>query len=146
MANEKAQSFENHVRVVPAYHMFVFGVFLVNLGWRLVQLKYGITFASVMNVLMGAAFVLVFFYARTFVLTVQDRVIRLEMRLRLERMLPPELRSRVSEFTVPQLVSLRFAGDDELPVLARQVLDEKLSDRKTIKRRIKNWQADFLRA
>jgi hypothetical protein len=77
---------------------------------------------------------------------VQDRVIRLEMRLRLERLLPPELRSRVSEFTVPQLVSLRFAGDDELPVLARQVLEEKLSDRKTIKRRIKNWQADFLRA
>jgi hypothetical protein len=99
-----------------------------------------------MNVLLGIAFVLIFFYARTFVLTVQDRVIRLEMRLRMERLLPPELRSRVSEFTVPQLISLRFAGDDELPVLARQVLDEKLSDRKTIKRRIKNWQADFLRA
>jgi hypothetical protein len=146
MANEKAQSFENHTRVVPAYHMFVFGVFLVNFVGRLVQLRYGITYASVMNVLMGAAFVLLFFYARTFVLTVQDRIIRLEMRLRMERMLPPELRSRVSEFTVPQLVSLRFAGDDELPVLARQVLDEKLSDRKTIKRRIKNWQADFLRA
>jgi hypothetical protein len=146
MANEKAQSFENHVRVVPAYHMFVLGVFLVNFVGRLVQLRSGITYDSVMNVLMGAAFVLLFFYARTFVLTVQDRVIRLEMRLRLERMLPPELRSRVCEFTVPQLVSLRFAGDDELPILARQVLDEKLSDRKTIKRRIKNWQADFLRA
>jgi hypothetical protein len=146
MANEKAQSFANHVRVVPPYHMFVFGVFLVNFVGRLVQLRYGITYASVMNVLMGAAFVLVFFYVRTFVLTVQDRVIRLEMRLRLERMLPPDLRSRVSEFTVPQLVSLRFAGDDELAGLARQVLDEKLSDRKTIKRRIKNWQADFLRA
>ena len=146
MANQKTQSFENHTRVVPPYHMYVFGVFLVNLGWRLVQLRYGITFASVMNVLLGVAFVLIFFYARIFVLTVQDRVIRLEMRLRMERLLPPELRSRVSEFTVPQLISLRFAGDDELPVLARQVLEEKLSDRKTIKRRIKNWQADFLRA
>jgi len=146
MANQKAQNFENHTRVVPPYHMYVFGVFLVNLGWRLVQLRYGITFASVMNVLLGVAFVLIFFYARIFVLTVQDRVIRLEMRLRMERLLPPELRSRVSEFTVPQLISLRFAGDDELPVLARQVLEEKLSDRKTIKRRIKNWQADFLRA
>jgi hypothetical protein len=146
MANQKAQSFGNHTRVVPPYHMFVFGVFLVNFVGRLVQLRYGITYASVMNVLMGAAFILLFFYARTFVLTVQDRVIRLEMRLRLERLLPPELRSRVSEFTVAQLISLRFAGDDELPVLARQVLEEKLSDRKTIKRRIKNWQADFLRA
>jgi hypothetical protein len=146
MAQEKSQSFENHNRVVPAYHMFVFGVFLVNFGWRLVQLKYGITFASIMNVLLAAAFVVLFFYARTFSLTVQDRVIRLEMRLRLERVLPPDLRSRIPEFTVPQLVSLRFAADDELPALARQVLDEKLSDRKTIKKRIKNWQPDFLRA
>jgi uncharacterized protein DUF6526 len=146
VAHQKAQTFENHVRVVPAYHMYVFGVFVINFVWRLVQLKDGITFASIMNVLLGAAFVLLFFYARIFPLTVQDRVIRLEMRLRLERLLPPELRSRIAEFTVPQLVSLRFASDEELPVLARQVLDEKLSDRKTIKRRIKSWQADFLRA
>ena len=146
MAHGKIQTFENHVRVVPAYHMYVFGVFLVNFVWRLVQLKDGITFASIMNVLLAAAFVLVFFYARTFPLTVQDRVIRLEMRLRLERLLPPDLRSRIPEFTVPQLVSLRFASDDELPALARQVLDEKLKDRKTIKRRIKSWQADLLRA
>jgi hypothetical protein len=146
VAQEKAQSFENHNRVVPAYHMYVFGVFLINFVWRLVQLKDGISFASIMNVLMGAAFVLLFFYARTFPLTVQDRVIRLEMRMRLERLLAPDLRSRIAEFTLPQLISLRFAGDDELPALARQVLDEKLNDRKTIKRRIKNWQADFLRA
>ena len=146
MAQGKIQTFENHVRVVPAYHMYVFGVFLVNFVWRLVQLKDGITFASIMNVLLAAAFVLVFFYARTFPLTVQDRVIRLEMRLRLERLLPADLRSRIPEFTVPQLVSLRFASDDELPALARQVLDEKLKDRKTIKRRIKSWQADLLRA
>jgi hypothetical protein len=146
VAQQKSQTFENHVRVVPAYHMYVFGVFLVNFVWRLVQLKDGVTFASIMNVLLGAAFVLLFFYARTFPLTVQDRVIRLEMRLRLERLLPPDLRSRIPEFTVPQLVSMRFACDEELPALARQVLDEKLKDRKTIKRRIKTWQADFLRA
>ncbi len=73
-------------------------------------------------------------------------MIRIEMRLRLERALSPDLRSRIAEFTVPQLVSLRFASDQELPLLAQQVLDEKLNDRKTIKRRIKDWQADFLRA
>lgn len=146
MAQEKAQTFENHTRVVPAYHMYVFGVFFINFVWRLVQLKDGITFASIMNVLMGAAFVLGFLYARIFALTVQDRVIRLEMRMRLERLLAPDLRPRIAEFTVPQLVSLRFASDGELPALARQVLDEKLNDRKTIKRRIKSWQADYLRA
>ena len=143
---QQAQNFDNHVRVVPAYHMYVFGVFLINFVWRLIELKNGITFGSIMNVLMGAAFILIFFYARIFALTVQDRVIRLEMRLRMERLLPPELRSRIGEFTIPQLVSLRFAGDDELPLLARQVLDEKLNDRKSIKRRVKNWQPDFLRA
>jgi len=110
VAEQKIQKFENHVRVVPAYHMFVFGVFLINFVWRLVQLKDGITFGSIMNVLMGAAFLVIFFYARIFALTVQDRVIRLEMRLRMERLLPPDLRARISEFTVPQLVALRFAG------------------------------------
>lgn len=146
MAQEKVQNFGNHTRVVPPYHMFVIPVFMINFVWRLVQLKDGISFASIMNVLLATAFVILVFYARVFSLTVQDRVIRIEMRLRLERALSPDLRSRIAEFTVPQLVSLRFASDQELPLLAQQVLDEKLNDRKTIKRRIKDWQADFLRA
>lgn len=146
MAQEKVQNFENHNRLVPPYHMFVIPIFMINFIWRLVQLKDGITFASIMNVLLAIAFVILVLYARLFTLTVQDRVIRLEMRLRLERLLPPELRARIPEFTVAQLISLRFAGDEELATLARQVLEEKLNDRKTIKKRIKNWQADFLRA
>lgn len=146
MAQEKTQNFGNHVRFVPAYHLFVFGVFLINFVWRLMQLRFGITFASIMNVLLAAAFLVLFFYARMFAVTVQDRVIRLEMRLRMERLLPPELRTRIPELTLAQLISLRFAGDEELAGLTRQVLEEKLNDRKTIKRRIKSWQADFLRA
>lgn len=146
MAQEKTQNFENHSKTVPLYHMFVIPVFMINFVWRLVQLRYGISFFSIMDVLLAAAFVILVFYARVFSLTVQDRVIRLEMRLRLERLLSADLRPRIPEFTVPQLVSLRFASDQELPVLARQVLDEKLTDRKTIKKRIKDWQADFLRA
>ena len=146
MAQEKVQNFENHTRIVPPYHMFVIPIFMINFIWRLVQLKDGITFGSIMNLLLAIAFVILVLYARLFTLTVQDRVIRLEMRLRMERLLPPDLRSRIPEFTIPQLISLRFAGDEELAVLARQVLDEKLNDRKTIKRRIKKWQADFLRA
>jgi hypothetical protein len=146
VAQEKVQNFENHNRLVPPYHMFVIPIFMINFIWRLVQLKDGITFASIMNVLLASAFVILVLYARLFTLTVQDRVIRLEMRMRLERLLPPDLRSRIPEFTVAQLISLRFAGDEELAALARQVLDEKLNDRKSIKRRIKNWQADLLRA
>ena len=96
--------------------------------------------------LLAIALVLLFFYARVFALTVQDRVIRLEMRLRLTQLLPADLQSRVNDFTVAQLVGLRFASDQELPDLARKVLEEKLTDRKVIKQLVRHWQPDLLRA
>jgi hypothetical protein len=79
-------------------------------------------------------------------LSVQDRLIRLEEQLRYERVLPEELRWRADELTASQFVSLRFASDDELPLLMRKVLDEKLTERKAIKQLIKNWKPDNLRA
>ena len=75
----------------------------------------------------------------------QDRVIRLEMRLRLLQLVPA-LARRLDEFTINQLCSLRFASDGELPALAEKVLAEKLDDRKAIKRMIRDWQPDLLRA
>jgi hypothetical protein len=68
------------------------------------------------------------------------------MRMRLAEILPVDLRPRISEFTPGQLVSLRFAGNAELPALARKVLDDKMNDRKAIKQLIKDWQGDYLRA
>jgi hypothetical protein len=147
MANQKPQNLQNHVRLVPLFHMFVLPVFLLNIGWTIYHLvKAGISFESVLGVLMALALFVFSFFARVFALTVQDRVIRLEMRLRLAEILPVDLRPRIPEFTVAQLVSLRFASDAELPALARKVLDEKLSDRKAIKQLVKNWQGDYLRA
>lgn len=146
MAQEKVQNFKNHARLVPMFHFFIFPVLAINLIWSLVQLRNGIGFASVLSVLVAAALAALALLARLFALTVQDRVIRLEMRLRMARLLPADLQPRIGEFSVGQLVSLRFAGDDELPALARQVLQEKIEDRKTIKRHIKDWQGDFLRA
>jgi hypothetical protein len=145
MANEKPQTFENHSRKIP---VFVIGnlVLMVNLVGRLVDLRHGISFGSVMDVLVGAALIALLVMARNSTLAVQNRLIRLEMRLRLAGVLPADLRPRISEFTLDQLISLRFACDSELPGLARKVLDEKLNDRKTIKRLVKDWQADFLRA
>jgi hypothetical protein len=145
MANQKPQTFENHTRHVPVFAIGML-VLLVNLGGRLYDLRHGISFGPVMDVLVGAVLIALFIMARTSVVTVQDRVIRLEMRLRLAGLLPADLRPRIPEFTVDQLISLRFASDSELPGLARKVLDEKLNDRKTIKRLVKDWQADFLRA
>jgi hypothetical protein len=147
MANEKPQSLQNHTRLVPPFHMFVLPVLLVNVGWTIYHLvKAGISFESVFGILLAVALLLFALFSRLFALTVQDRVIRLEMRMRLAEVLPVDLRPRIPEFTVGQLVSLRFASDAELPALARKVLDEKMSDRKAIKQLIKDWQGDYLRA
>jgi|SRR5712692_2418485 len=140
------QSFENHSRMITGYHRLVLPIFTLNLIWSLYRLGRSFSVESVMNVLVAVALILLFYYARIFALTVQDRVIRLEMRLRLAQLLPPDLRPRIGEFAVGQLVALRFAGDNELPELTRRVLDEKLTDRKAIKKMIQHWQPDFLRA
>ena len=80
------------------------------------------------------------------VLKVQDRLIRMEERIRFERLLPAEMHARIGEFTIDQLVALRFASNAELPELARKVLDEKVQGRKEIKRMIKTWRPDYTRA
>src|ERR1700674_4930318 len=147
MAIEKPQNLQNHTRLVPPFHMFVLPVLLVNVGWMSYRLvKSGISFESVFGILLALALLMFALFARTFALTVQDRVIRLEMRLRLAEVLPVDLRPRIPEFTVGQLVSLRFSSDAELPSLARRVLDEKLDNRKAIKQLVKDWQGDYLRA
>lgn len=140
------QNFENHAKFVPAFHVVVLGIFTINLGWSLYRVAHAFSAESVLSLLLAVAFILLAFYSRTFALTVQDRVIRLEMRLRMLQILPVELRPRISEFSVNQLVALRFASDAELPALAKKVLDEKLNDRKAIKKMIREWQPDFLRA
>lgn len=143
---EKTQNLQNHVRIVPPYHMFVFPVLFVNIGWAIYAVvKFPISFATVFGVFLSVALLLLALYARLFALTVQDRVIRLEMRMRLAEILPPDLRLRIPEFTVAQLVSMRFACDAELPALARKVLDDKMSDRKAIKQLVKDWQGDYVR-
>lgn len=141
------QNFKNHVRFVPPFHFFVLPVLLINFIWSLFQLKsLGFTFAGIFGVILALALLLLALHARFFALSVQDRVIRLEERLRYERLLPEELRWRADELTVDQCVALRFAGDEELPSLMRKALDEKLTKRKAIKQLIKNWRPDHLRA
>jgi Family of unknown function (DUF6526) len=147
MADQKLQNFQNHVRLVPLFHQFALPVLLLNLIWTIYHLvKAGVSFETVDGILLALALMVIALYGRVFALTVQDRVIRLEMRLRLAELLPPDLRPRIPEFTIAQLVSLRFASDAELPALARKALDEKLSDRKTIKQLVRDWQGDYLRA
>jgi hypothetical protein len=143
----KEQNFSNHSRVVPAFHLVALPILLLNFAdqiYRLVHL--GFSFDTVVSLLLSIALILIALYARMFALTVQDRVIRLEMRLRLEGVLPPDLKPSILKFSVDQLVALRFASDAELPGLCRRVLDEKLTTRKSIKQLVKTWKADYLRA
>jgi hypothetical protein len=97
------------------------------------------------SILVSVALLLLALLARLFALGVQDRVIRLEERMRYERLLPHDLSPRINEFTINQLASLRFASDAELPALARKVLDGKMNERKVIKQMVQNWRADYQR-
>jgi Family of unknown function (DUF6526) len=138
------QNIKNHLRFVPPFHFFVLPVLGINLIWSLFRLK--LTFEGIFGVILALALMLLALHARLFALKVQDRLIRVEERLRYERMLPEELRWRADELTIDQFVALRFASDGELPALMRKVLDDKLTERKAIKQLIKNWRPDYLRA
>jgi hypothetical protein len=140
------QNFANHTKFFPPFHFFLLPVLLINLGVQLHWMKvFWFSYTGIFGVLMALALIVGCLTARIFALSVQDRVIRLEERLRYQRLLPADLQPRIEEFTVPQLVSLRFASDAELPALARKVLDEKIQQRKTIKQLVKNWKPDYLR-
>ena len=144
MANQ-GQNFANHVRFVPPYHYVAFPILLANLVWRVIVLFDGITIDASLNVLVAVALIIVALFARVFALGAQDRVIRLEMRLRLRDLLPEDLQGRINDFTPTQMVGLRFASDAELPELARKVLDENISKATPIKQMISDWQGDYFR-
>ena len=140
------QKFENHARFFPLFHFVVAPILMLNIVWSIVRVVRHVSFETIVSLLVAVALFLLALTARLMALTVQDRLIRLEMRLRMEQQLPLSLRARISEFTVDQLISLRFASDSELPLLAQKVLDEKLTRRKEIKKMVRDWQADLLRA
>jgi hypothetical protein len=144
VSNQK-QTYANHTRWVPAFHFFAFPVLVLNLGWAIYRLFGGVSFEAVLNVLVAVALVITLFVARLFAVRAQDRVIRLEMRLRMRELLPPDLQGRINEFTPPQMVGLRFAGDAELPALARKVLDDNITDPTPIKKLVTDWQGDYYR-
>ena len=141
------QSFAHHARYRPPFHFFALPVLLIYLVNSVVTVfRTGLSWHNILQVLVAAALALGFLSLRLQILTVQDRLIRLEERLRFERLLPADLKGRIGEFTRDQLVALRFCCDAELPGLARKVLEEKIQQRKPIKQLVKTWRADYLRA
>lgn len=141
------QNLGNHTKYVPVFHFFAIPVFVTNLVWSLVRLRVlGLSFAGIFGVILAAALVILVFEARLFAMAVQDRVIRVEERLRYAQVLPADLQARAGELTADQIVALRFACDAELPGLVRKVLDEKVTTRKAVKQLIKTWRPDYQRA
>ncbi len=144
--DQPVQNFQNHAKTVPAFHMVTSLLLLVNFLWAAYRLVTDPSADRAVTVLLAVALFLMFWFIRSFPLAVQDRVIRLEMRLRLAQLLPADLKPRINDLTVGQLCSLRFASDAELPELTRKVLDGNIRDRKVIKQMIKTWEPDWLRA
>ena len=142
---DQEQNFANHARFVPPYHYVAFPILLANLIWRVLGLFDGITVDASLNLLVAVALIIVALFARLFALGAQDRVIRLEMRLRLRELLPEDLQGRINDFTPTQMVGLRFASDAELPDLARKVMDENITKATPIKEMVTNWQPDHFR-
>jgi hypothetical protein len=144
MSKQVPQTRENHVMLDPPFHFFLMpaGVFL--LIWAIVNVVRHPSSGSELLAGLAFLFVVLALKARAYALKVQDRVIRLEERLRLASLLDTANCGRIAELTEAQLIALRFASDAEAPVLAARALNENL-DRKGIKAAIQQWRADYFR-
>ena len=144
MANVTTQSFANHTRLDPAFHFFLLPLGIVAIVLSVIHIIHRPSIASTLLVVLAVGFFMIAGKSRGYSLKVQDRVIRLEERLRLAMLLPEAARSRIGELTESQLIALRFASDAELPGLAMRALNEGLT-KKQIKSAIQSWRGDYFR-
>ena len=151
MAEKKPQTLANHARLDPPFHFFVLPVFVLGLVLTLIHFfahlsesDFHENFHAFLLIVLALALLTLAFKTRLYSLKVQDRVIRLEERLRLMQLLNEPLRSRIPELAEDQLCGLRFASDAEVAKLAERALNEKLS-RKEIKKAIQSWRPDYWR-
>lgn len=144
MAATAAQSYENHARLDPPFHFFLAPLLIVAVILSIICLVRHPGLDSTLWLLLAIGLFLTAEKARSYALKAQDRVIRLEERMRLSMLLHEAARPRIAELTEPQLIALRFASDAELPALAMRALDEGLT-KKQIKASIQSWRADTFR-
>ena len=138
---DKVQSYANHGRFHPPFHFFLAPISIINVIVAIVYLVRRPGFITAWILVMAIMLFVLLVLVRNNPMKVQDRVIRLEERLRLAALLPEPLRARINELSVDQLVGLRFASDGELPALVERTLRENLN-RKQIKQAIVSWRAD----
>jgi hypothetical protein len=143
---DSGQSFKSHTRWFPPFHFFVLPLLLVNVLNAGRHLWMDTRLSTAWGLVFAVALFMLAALGRQMVVTVQDRVIRLEERLRLRQVLPTELQPQINALTRQQLVGLRFADDAEVAELVRDIASGKITTAKEIKSRVKNWQPDLLRA
>ena len=139
------QNFANHTKQLPPLYTAAGLVLAANLVWSIWTFIRFPAFSTGLGVATALAILVVGLYARTNAQIVQNRVIRLEERLRLANILPADLRARIGELSTSQLIALRFASDGEVTELTREVLAADIQDKKVIKSKVRNWRADHLR-
>jgi hypothetical protein len=144
MSKSQPQNLKNHARFDPPFHFVLLIVFLANLVISIVYVVKHPCFYSAWFVVLSVAAILALLKMRLYPLKVQDRVIRLEERMRLQALAPSEWHTQIYRLSEDQLIGLRFAADDEVVELAKQALEHNLT-RKQIKERIKDWRGDYWR-
>lgn len=144
MSNQQGQSFKKHGRFDPPYHFFLTFIFIANVVIATIYAVHHSCFDSWWLVVLSVAAVVALLRMRQYPLKVQDRVIRLEERLRLQALAPQQWHAQIYRLTEDQLIGLRFAADDEVVELAKQALEHNWN-RKQIKERIKSWRPDYWR-
>jgi hypothetical protein len=138
------QSFKSHTRWDPTFHFFALPILLANIviiGIAVGRNYHAFGFAALWSILVAVALFMVALKTRFYALRDQDRIIRLEERIRLASMIPAEQMSELDSLTMRQYIALRFASNPELPALARRAIREKLTE-KQIKADIVSWRAD----
>jgi hypothetical protein len=143
---DREQNFKSHTRFLPPFHFFVIPVLLINALNEIRHIYLEPTRHWLWTFIVALALLTLGFLSRIQALTVQDRVIRLEERLRMRQLLPPDLHQHIETLTHRQLVALRFASDAELADLVREVVGGRLATSKEIKLRVRSWRPDWLRA
>jgi hypothetical protein len=144
MAATKTQTYANHGRFDPAFHFFIVPLLGLNLVFAIIHAWRHRTPFNIWFVVLSIALIAIALLLRSYPLQAQNRIIRLEERLRIKALCSEPLRSRIDQLTPDQLIGLRFAADEEVPELARRALDEHLT-KKQIKQAINNWRPDHWR-
>lgn len=139
------QSYANHTRWHPPFHFFVVPVMVINFIWSVVQFFMTPGWDSGRWAVVSLALLVLMFLVRLNPLKAQDRIIRLEERLRYQQTLSPALLQQASTLRTRQIIALRFAADDELEELVSAVITGKLTKPAQIKQAIKNWRGDTFR-